>query len=199
MPLELPAYPGAQSITWIPQAVVARSESPFTLKRQTYDYGSSRWKAVVKLPAMGRELAAEWMAFFAKVKGQEFYLGDNSRNDLVTIEAPTLKNTVASSSVLVTQGWTPSTSDLLRPGVWFDIVATNGKKCLFQVSDAVSSDGSGEANINIFPNVRTTITAGASLNFIKPQGVFLIDDVPSLEFDSNPIMQGLSFECSQVQ
>lgn len=200
MPLTLPATPGTREITWIPQAAVGRSESPFTLKRQTYDYGSSRWKAIVTLIPMTREKASAWMAFFSKLRGQEFYLTDSSKDDVVTSETPTFTNTVASgSSVIATQGWTASQSNLLAAGDWFDVTADNGKKALFQVLDAVSSDGSGNANINVFPNVRTQINSGAALNFTGPKGVFLLDDAPAMRFDFNQLLQGLSFECSQVQ
>jgi len=199
MPLTLPSQPGNRSITWMPQAAVRKSVSPFTFAPQTFDYGSARWKVVLSLPPMTRAKADEWMAFFAKVRDQEFYLGDSSRADVSTTETPTLASAVSSGSVFSTTGWTPNQADLLKPGDWFDITAANGKKALFQVSDSVSSDGSGNATINVFPNARTTINSGQALNFTSPVGVFLLDDFPALEFDSNKLLQGFSFEASQVQ
>ena len=199
MPLSLPTTPGNREITWIPQQAIGRSESPFTLKRQTYDYGSSRWRAIVKLPPMTRTAASEWLAFFAKVRGSEFYLGDSSKADVVTAETPRIKTQASSGAVLATELWTPSTADLLAPGDWFDVTAANGKKCLFQVLDAVSSDGSGEATISVFPNARTTISATTSLNFTSPQGTFVLDDAPAFNFDQSKLLKGISFECVQVQ
>lgn len=195
-----PTDPGIQEITWIPETVVARSESPFTLKRQTYDYGSSRWKAIVKLPPMTRAKAQAWMAFFASLKGGEFYLSDSSKASVVSGETASLSATVASGAALIaTQGWTPSTADLLTAGDWFDVAANNGNTALFQVLENVTSDGSGNANVSVFPNVRTQINSGAVLNFTNPKGVFVIDDTPSFRFDVNKLLSGLSFECSQVQ
>lgn len=199
MPLSLPSSPAPREITWIAQSAVGRSESPFTLTRQTYDYGSSRLRAIVSIPPMTRSKANDWLAFFAKIRGGEFYLGDSSRADVTTSETPRVKTQASSGSTLSTELWTPSTSNLLAPGDWFDVVASNGKKCLFQCLEAVASDGSGEATISIFPNVRTTIAAATSLNFASPQGVFVIDDAPSLSFDSSKLLKGFSFDCSQVQ
>ena len=200
MPLTLPTEPGIREISWIHESAIGRSESPFTLARQTYDYGSSRLKAIVSLPTMTRAKADDWVAFFAKVRGQGFYLSDSSRADLSSTETAALTATVASgASVIATQGWTISTSDLMTPGDWFDVVANNGDTALFQVLDSVSSDGSGNANINVFPNVRTQINSGVILNFSNPKGVFVIDDIPAFRFDVNKLLQGFSFECSQVQ
>ena len=199
MPINLPTVSGFRSITWIPEVAVAQAESPFTLKRQVYDYGSSRWKAIVKLPPMTRTHAAEWVAFFASVRGQEFYLSDTSTSDVSTSETPTVLSTISSGSTIPTTGWTASTANVLSAGDWFDMGAAIGKRTFFQVTSAVSSDSSGNATIAVFPSVRTAIASGAALNFSGPKGVFLIDDIPALKYNADKLLEGVSFECSQVQ
>lgn len=76
-PLTIPAT-GIRSITIRQRNVVGASASPFTGQQQLVRHQGAWWEAEIKLPAMKRADAEEWIGFLASLKGRwgTFRLGD---------------------------------------------------------------------------------------------------------------------------
>jgi hypothetical protein len=76
-PLTIPAT-GIRSIVMRQRNVVGASVSPFTGAQQLVRHQGAWWEADIRLPAMKRADAEEWVGFLASLKGRwgTFRLGD---------------------------------------------------------------------------------------------------------------------------
>ena len=70
-PVAFPTGIGIQSISLRLRKSVAMTESPFTFKQQTYDFGSARWEAEVTIPPLSPAQARLFEAFLASLEGQK--------------------------------------------------------------------------------------------------------------------------------
>lgn len=79
-PLDFPDAHGVASVRITQRAVVAVSMSPFTGSQQAQRHAGQWFEAEVSLPAMYRDAAATWHAFFLALNGREgtFLMGDPS-------------------------------------------------------------------------------------------------------------------------
>ena len=77
-PRALPTHTGIRNITLRAVNVTAVSQSVFTLRQQIYKHTGERWEAEIKLPAMARASAEQWVAWLLSMRGREgtFLLGD---------------------------------------------------------------------------------------------------------------------------
>lgn len=173
-PLTTPTIRTHSAIKWLRVDLASRSTSPFNGKSQVFDYGCSYWQIDAAFDPMDREEAAQWIAFFASLRGPigTFYYGD--------ILTATARGSVAGTGrikggnqvgfVLETDSWTPNIL-LFRSG---DRIQINDS--LYQIMKDVSSDGSGEATLDVWPHLKphadnTTVT------YSNAKGIFRL--VPS--------------------
>jgi hypothetical protein len=150
-----PAYPGPQSVEWNVVDAVASTTNPFTQSQQILDWGASLLEATITMPPLTDEQARAWAAFFMQTHGQAnvFAFGD----PLATFPlgtpsgTPVVNGGTQSGYTLASRGWMASTSDLLLAGDWIQL----GPR-LYRNLDDVTSDGSGNATLNIWPQIRET-------------------------------------------
>lgn len=176
-PLSLPTTIGIAQIELRAINAVAYSRSPFTFAGQAHEYAGKMWQADVTLPPMKRDLAEAWIAFLMSLKGQRgtFYLNDpaavtprgSARNsDTVTIDGLT-----TSGNTLDIQSAPTSTTDFLKAGDYMQIGSGTSRQ-LFKVLQDVDTDASGTATVDVWPNVRTSISDNSSVTFESAKGVF---------------------------
>jgi hypothetical protein len=198
-PLSLPTSIGIAQIEFRVSNAVAVSRSPFTYSTQVHAYSGQSWQADVTLPSIRRDLAEEWIAWLISLKGQlgTFYLNDpaaitplgSARNSDTVI---TNGSTAAGSNTIAITSAPLSQTDYLKAGDYLQI-GTGTSMQLFKVLADVDTDGSGEATIDVWPNVRSTISTGTSVYFESAKGVFRLASNESAFSINEASIYGISF------
>lgn len=176
-PLSLPTSIGIAQIELRATNAVAVSRSPFTFSTQVHAYSGQSWQADVTLPSIRRDLAEEWVAWLISLKGQlgTFYLGDpnavtprGSARDTDTI---LVNGATSSGNTLAIDSAPASRTGYLKAGDYMQ-VGTGTSRQLFKVLADVNTNGSGQATVDIWPDVRTTIANNAAVTVEDTKGIF---------------------------
>jgi hypothetical protein len=173
----MPTHTGIRNVELRATNAVAYSRSPFTFSGQAHAYAGKAWQADITLPPMKRTNAEQWIAFLLSLKGQlgTFYLGDpractplGSARDADTI----LVNGALSSGDTINIDSAPaSRTDYLKAGDYMQIGAGTSRQ-LFKVLTDVDTNGSGQATVDVWPNVRTTIANNSAVTVQSAKGIF---------------------------
>jgi len=172
-PLSLPTSIGIAQIELRATNAVAISRSPFTFQSQVHAYAGQSWQADVTLPSVRRDLAEDWVAWLISLKGQlgTFYLGDpnaatprGSARDADTI---LVNGAVSSGNTISIDSAPASQTDYLKAGDYLQVGTQ-----LFKVLKSVDTNVSGEATVDVWPDVRTSISDGAAVTVQNTKGLF---------------------------
>lgn len=151
-PLTLPSTKSPARISFTSSSAVAVSRSPWTYNSQVQAFSGQVWLADISLPAMERADAEQWISFLLKLNGQEgtFLLGDGAAKTPrgTAAGSPLVNGASQTGQSLITDGWT-SGSAVLKAGDYIQI----GQR-LYKVLNDVTSDGSGNATLDIWPRLR---------------------------------------------
>jgi len=176
-PLSLPTSIGIAQIELRATNAVAVSRSPFTYSTQVHAYSGQSWQADVTLPSIRRDLAEEWVAWLISLKGQlgTFYLGDpnavtprGSARDTDTI---LVNGATSSGNTLAIDSAPASRTGYLKAGDYMQ-VGTGTSRQLFKVLADVDTNSSGQATVDIWPDIRTTIANNSAVTVENTKGVF---------------------------
>lgn len=176
-PLSLPTSIGIAQIELRATNAVAVSRSPFTYSTQVHAYSGQSWQADVTLPSIRRDLAEEWVAWLISLKGQlgTFYLGDpnavtprGSARDTDTIQ---VSGATSSGNTLAIDSAPASQTGYLKAGDYMQVGAGTSRQ-LFKVLADVNTNGSGQATVDIWPDVRTTIANNSAVTVENTKGIF---------------------------
>ena len=174
-PLSLPTNKGLAKIRLTANNVVGVSQSPFTAKQQIYKYTGQFWEAEISLPPMKRADAEYWISFLLKLNGSygTFLLGDPKGGTArgVATGTPLVNGSSQSGNELVTDGWTNSTTGILKAGDYIQLGSDSSSQ-LYKVLDDVNSNGSGQATLTIWPDIRTSPSDNAAITVSNAKGVF---------------------------
>jgi len=174
-PLALPTHTGIAAVRLRAQDIVTMNMSPFSGVQQVYKYSGQYWEADITLPPMKREDAEYWMTFFMKLGGQygTFLMGDPAGATArgVATGTPVVNGASQTGYELITDGWTPSTTGILKAGDYFQLGSGESSR-LYKVLDDVDSDGSGNATFDIWPNLRSSPADGDTITVSSPKSVF---------------------------
>lgn len=169
-PLSLPSTDIAQ-VRLVANSMVGISQSPFTAVQQVYKYTGQYWEADISLPPMKRAVAEYWISFLLKLNGSygTFLLGDpnGATPRGVATGTPLVKGANQTGSDLITDGWTISTTGILKAGDYIQI-----GNYLHKVLDDVNSDSSGNATLTLFPDLRTSPADNATITVNSAKGLF---------------------------
>jgi hypothetical protein len=195
-PLSLPTAYSFESLQIGLETSVGRFESPFTYKQQTYDFGGERWMLNVSYAPLSADLARELIAFLASLAGVKgtFYANDPLMKTArgAASGTPLVKGASQTGRSLITDGWTPTVTNILRKGDYFQI----GSSLYLNLND-VNSNGSGEATLDISPPLRNTATDNAPLIVSNPKQVFRLDS-PATWSTSKELVYDISFSAVEV-
>jgi len=176
-PLSLPTSIGIAQIELRAINAVAVSRSPFTFSTQVHAYSGQSWQADVTLPSIRRDLAEDWVAWLISLKGQfgTFYLGDpnavtprGSARDTDTI---LVNGATSSGNTLAIDSAPASRTGYLKAGDYMQ-VGTGTSRQLFKVLADANTNGSGQATVDIWPDVRTSIANNAAVTVENTKGIF---------------------------
>lgn len=188
-PLSTPTTIGIESIELRAVNAVSVSQSPFTYRQQVISYGGQKWEALVTIPSVRRDKAAEWKTMLVGLKGQTgtFLLGDP---DYVTprgdVSSCTLTGSAGGDTVSVVMSGSLKAGDYIQLGT-----AATSKL------HKVLVDQSGDGNLEIWPALRSDY-ASATVVFNSPKGVFRLgSNVTSWSID-NASTYGISFEAVEA-
>lgn len=169
-PLSLPSTDIAQ-VRLVANSMVGISQSPFTAVQQVYKYTGQYWEADISLPPMKRAVAEYWISFLLKLNGSygTFLLGDpnGATPRGVATGTPLVNGANQTGSDLITDGWTTSTTGILKAGDYIQI-----GNYLHKVLDDVNSDSSGNATLTLFPDLRTSPADNATITVNSAKGLF---------------------------
>lgn len=177
-PLSMPTTPGIKKFRMTARDVVAAPESPFTGGELVYDWQADWWEAEITLPPMQRAAAEEWVTFLLSLYGKKgtFLLGDPDATTPrgVATGTPLVKGASQSGIYLLTDGWTPSTTNILKKGDYVQIGSGSSARLHKNLED-VTSDASGNATLTLFPRLRQYPAApadNAAITVSAAKGVF---------------------------
>jgi hypothetical protein len=201
-PLTLPSLPA--SVEWGGRSVVAMTESPFTLSQETQVWPGQGWTArVVVGPVTGNAAIAPWRAFFMGLNGKQgtFLLGDpiGVAPRGVATGTPLVNGARTSgATTLATDGWTANVTNILRAGDYIQI-GSGAATRLHMVTTNANSNGSGQATLDIWPNIRREgIGDNAAIVLASPRGTFrLAQNINRLQLEA-PVRASFSFDCMEA-
>lgn len=171
-PLTLPSSPAPRSVQLFARDVVGVNRSPFTLQEETYVHAGQAWEALVTLPPLpDRADAEEWICFLVSLKGQRgwFRMGDpkGATPRGTATGTPVVDGGSQTGASLATRGWTAGVTGILKKGDYLQV----GDHLYKNLTDA-DSDGSGEATLDIWPDLRSSPSDGASITVSSATGIW---------------------------
>ncbi len=199
-PIDLPSKPGFLSQEWDYKVIAAVSRSIFTGSIQVQKFQGEWLESTVVLPAMPRELAEQWAAFLALLRGpvNSFLLGDSLSNVHGTLGVatgtPLIKGAGQIGSLVHTDGWTHDIAKIVKAGDFLSFGVA--KEHLYKATADSDSDSSGNADINIFPSILEATTDDDEIT-IPGMGQFKLLDAGKYAYGVDQICKGLTFTCAQ--
>jgi hypothetical protein len=180
-PLSLPTAPGFSRSAFRMRNIVASSTSIFTADEQFYKHAGEWWEADLQLPQMKDARAAEWEAFLASLQGRRrcFLLGDPDRTTPrgalggtpVADSAGSPSINLARTDTLYIRSATSGVTNWLRAADYIQLGSGTASR-LHKVLQDVSTDGSGNAAIPIWPALYSNIADGATVTVTNAKGAF---------------------------
>jgi hypothetical protein len=171
----VPSVPGARSIEFTATDAVGAVVSPFTGQQQIQSWQAGWLGATVSMPPMKDAQARAWVAFLLSCNGVEniFQLGDPMRKAPLGsgAGAPEVNGADQTGFTLATKGWTASAAGVLLPG---DLLQVGYR--LYTNVYPVNADISGEAIINIWPNLRESPADSTSIVLANTTGIWRLAD-----------------------
>ncbi len=177
-PLSLPSNRQISRVRLNAIDVVGLSQSPFTASQQVYRYQGQYWEADITLRPMSREEAEYWISFLLKLNGQygTFLLGDpnGATPRGVATGTPLVKGASQTGNELLTDGWTSGITGIMKAGDYIQL-GTGSNARLYKVLDDVNSDGSGNATLTIYPDLRSSPSDNAPIVVTNAKGNFRLN------------------------
>ena len=176
-PLSLPTTKNIRAIRLTARNTVGVSTSPFTYAQQVYKHQGQRWEAEVSMPAMNRAEAEEWFAFLVKLNGQfgTFLIGDPHsapRGSAATSAGtPVVNGASQTGSSIAIDGLPASATGYLKAGDYIQL-GSGSTATLHKVLNDVDSNSSGEATLDIWPDLRSSPADDATVVVSSAVGLF---------------------------
>lgn len=175
-PLSLPSNK-IKRIDFYSLSAVGAQRSQFTFARQVHAHSGMMWGADITLAPMERTDASAWNAFLLSLNGQEgtFLLGDPLAGTPLGMATgtPQVNGGGQTGQSLVTDGWTTSTTDILKAGDYIQL-GTGSSAQLYCLLNDADSNGSGQATLDIWPRLRTSPVDNASIIVNSCKGNFCL-------------------------
>jgi len=180
-PLSFPTHTGIASVTLSAEDVVGINTSPFTLQQQVVRHAGARWSAAITIPPTKRVDAEYWNAFLLRLRGQfgTFLLGDPNaatpRGSAATAAGTPLVNGASQTgNELAIDGLPASATGYLLAGDYIQLGSGSTAR-LYKVLEDADTNGSGEATLNLWPDLRSSPTNDAAVVVTNAKGVFRLN------------------------
>lgn len=135
---------------------VGVTESPFTFEQQVQEHQGTSWEISATLQLLNRDQAEEYNAFIASLRGRTgtFLMtipGSETPRGVAT-GTPLVDGGAQTGTDLVTDGWTPSQTGILKAGDFINLGSGSSTR-LHRVLEDVDSDGGGSATLVLAPKI----------------------------------------------
>ena len=201
-PLNHPTTPAYRTSNWNLSPLIGVSESPFTGAQQVYEHDYALWTATLSLPPMLRAQAGDWTAFFMKLHGRRgtFLLSDpdaksprGSITGSVTVSSPI---SVGDFTIALATS-NNSATGIFKAGDYIQLGSGASAK-LYMIVDDADSNSSGVVVVNVEPKIKTAASAGATVVYSNPVGLFRMEN-NDLGWDADHVSRyGISFACIEA-
>jgi hypothetical protein len=191
-PLTMPTTPAPSQCTISLKRAVAVAESPFTGQQQTIVYPYELWTAVIQLPPMRRDKAAEWQSFFMQLRGRRgtFLMGDP---DAVTPRGTARTVTVSSGTVRENTISLNANGSILN-GDYLQL-SSGGASRLHMI---VAGGNSGNAIYTIEPALKATYASGTAVTVVNARGLWRLDSNETGWDADKASVYGFAFSCTEA-
>lgn len=183
-PLTPPTAVKAGPITFTPHDVVSESRSPFTGAQQTQVHQGQWWTVDVQIRDMSRADAEDWIGFLMALKGRtgSFLLGDpaGAVPRGIATGTPLVDGGSQTGDQLNTKGWTTSQTGILLLGDYIQLGSGSSTYLHKVIEQDVNSDGSGDATLRLWPNLRASPSDNDAITVTNTVGHFKLvsNDMP---------------------
>jgi hypothetical protein len=177
-PLTFPTQTGIAAVEITATDIVSISESPFTLAQQVVRHAGARWSATIRIPPVKRSDSEYWNSFLLRLRGQfgTFLLGDPNaatpRGSAASAAGtPVVNGASQTGNELAIDGLPTSVTGYLRAGDYIQL-GSGATARLYKVLEDVDTNGSGQATLNLWPDLRSSPADNAAVVVSGAQGVF---------------------------
>ena len=203
-PRNLPTVTGISSITLRAVNQTAMTMSPFTYKQQVHNHSGQRWEAEVQLPSLKCENAEEWISFLLSLNGRAgtFLMGDPNRatprgSASTAPGSPVINGASQTGSSIAIDGLPVSATGYLKAGdyVQFGSAST---ATLHKVLTQINTNSSGQATLDIWPNVVAASADGATVVVTSAKGRWRLNSGQQDWSIDKSSFYGITFAAVQV-
>jgi hypothetical protein len=177
-PLALPTQTGIATVNLVARNTIGTTTSPFTYSQQVHKHQGQRWEADIVLPPMKRADAEVWISFFMKLYGQygTFLMGDPNAatprgSAATTPGSPLVNGASQTGNTLSIDGLPASATGYLKEGDYIQLGTGNDTR-LYKVLEDVDTNASGEADVTIWPDLRSSPSNDDPVTVSSARGVF---------------------------
>lgn len=195
-PLTLPSAPKSYTLT--PKSVTSMSASVFTGEQYVQNFSGQWWELSLTYPSNSRTTQSYLSATITAMLGRSgtFYFGPvgASATPSGSISgSPTVVSPSVGVNTLSITGLANSTTGVLKAGDFIQVASH-----LYYVLTDANSDGSGNATVDVFPNVRSDATNGAAVVYNNPKGVFRPTDDTSLTVSTGNVFGEITMNAREA-
>lgn len=192
-----PATPAMKDIDFSFVSTSGISISPFSKAQQVQEWPGQLLMAKVNMPAMKRSQAADWMAFFASLRGMvnifSLQVPAWKTAQGIATGTPVVNGAANGGSSLATRGWTANITGILKAGDWFQV-----GNHLHMNLNTENSDSGGLASFDIWPDLREVPGDGTPIITTNPAGFFRMTQPKVDVLIDEALIYGFSFECMEA-
>lgn len=202
-PRALPSQMIVEACQFRTQSVVGVARSPFTGAQQAYAFPGQWWHGTISIGRVIREDAGAITAWFASMNGKEktFLFGDPQAvapqgSASSAPGTPLVNGASQTGAALICDGAPLSATNYLKAGDYVQLGSGASSK-LHMVLEDVSSDGSGNFTLNLWPELRASPATNDALVVTGAQGVFRLKENQT-SWDESTITYGFSMDFEEA-
>ena len=176
-----PSTPKPQSMSWRLLMPAQTNVSDWTGRRQTLASGRGWWEAQITFPPIvGTTNINAWRSFIAKSRGaaNDFQVPVDPVAQSSATATPLVNGAGQQGRTLNTDGW-PLSTTVLQAGQY---VTINNQ--LLQLTENVTSNGSGVAVLTFEPPVRVSPADNAAIEYKNPFCLMYLVEEPTLSVET---------------
>jgi hypothetical protein len=176
-----PSSPKPNGMSWRLVMPSQTNVSDWTGRRQTIASGRGWWECQLSLPPIvGTSNVNAWRSFIAKSRGRanDFQIPVDATAQSAATATPLVNGAGQTGRTLTTDGW-PLSSTVLVAG---QFVTINNQ--LLQLTENVTSNGSGVATLTFEPPIRTSPADNAAIEYKNPYCLMYFVEEPTLSVEN---------------
>ena len=176
-----PSTPKPSGMSWRLVMPSQTNVSEWTGRRQTIASGRGWWECQITLPPIvGTTNVNAWRSFVAKARGRanDFQIPVDPTAQSASASTPLVNGASQTGRTLATDGWPVSTTVLVAG----QFVTINNQ--LLQLTENVTSNGSGVATLTFEPPIRTSPSDNAAIEYKNPYCLMYFVEEPTLSVEN---------------